>query len=177
MNIVENAEKIARKAHEGQLRKWSVNVPFIVHPIGVAEKVKTLEGVDDIDIAAAILHDVIEDSGEHWASVIESECGSEVLNLVRELTFPTEGEEWANRSRAEKNVVRFAQMSRMSARAKKIKMVDRWYNLNDMKNAPYKLIKKTVDESWKLLEICGSANHQMAKELEAAIRELEKKVR
>jgi (p)ppGpp synthase/HD superfamily hydrolase len=176
MNIVENAEKIARKAHEGQLRKWSANVPYIVHPIGVAEKVKNLSNVDDIDIAAALLHDVLEDCGEHWAPVIEEETNREVLDLVRELTFPTEGEEWANRSRAEKNVIRFAQMQRMSARAKKIKMVDRWYNLNDMKNAPYKLIKKTVDESWKLLEICGDADKEMAKDLEDAIKSMERRL-
>jgi (p)ppGpp synthase/HD superfamily hydrolase len=176
MNIVENAEKIARKAHEGQLRKWSANVPYIVHPIGVAEKVKSLSNVDDIDIAAALLHDVLEDCGEHWASVIEEETGREVLDLVRELTFETEGVEWVNRSRADKNVVRFRHMERMSARAKKIKMVDRWYNLNDMKNAPYKLIKKTVDESWKLLEICGDADKEMAKDLEDAIKSMERRL-
>lgn len=176
MNIVENAEKIARKAHEGQLRKWSANVPYIVHPIGVTEKVKTLDGVDDIDVAAALLHDVIEDCGEHWALNIENECGKEVLDLVRELTFPTEGKEWEGRSRAEKNVIRFQQMEKMSLRAKKIKMVDRWYNLNDMKNAPYKLIKKTTEESWKLLEICGGVDKAMAKDLEEAIKNLERRL-
>jgi (p)ppGpp synthase/HD superfamily hydrolase len=176
MNIVENADKIAEKAHKGQLRKWSNNVPYIVHPIGVTEKVKTLDGVDDIDLAAAKLHDVLEDCGEHWAAVIEEECGKEVLDLVKELTFPTEGAEWANRSRAEKNVIRFAQMERMTQRAKRIKMVDRWYNLNDMKNAPYKLIKKTTEESWKLLEICGGADKAMAKELEEAIKNLERRL-
>lgn len=176
MNIEEKADKIAEKAHEGQLRKWSYNVPYIVHPRGVKDKVKTLEGVDEIDIAGALLHDVLEDCGEHWASIIEEECGPEVLALVRELTFPTEGAEWEGRSRAEKNVIRFAQMERMSKRAKRLKMVDRWYNLNDMKNAPYKLIRKTVDESWKLLEICGDADKAMAKDLEEAIKNLESRL-
>jgi len=175
-NIVDKMLKIATKAHAGQLRKWNDNVPYIVHPIGVAEKVKTLEGVNEVDIAAAIGHDILEDCGEHWASVIEEECGREVLDLVRELTFETEGAEWANRSRAEKNVVRFRHMERMTLRAKRLKMVDRWYNLNDMKNAPYKLIKKTVDESWKLLEICGEADKEMAKDLEDAIKNMERRL-
>jgi hypothetical protein len=49
-------------------------------------------------------------------------------------------------------------------------MVNRWDNLLDMKNAPHKLIHKTVDESYVLLEICGPADADMAKELEAVIK-------
>lgn len=166
--IVSNARKIAHEAHKGQMRKWSSD-QYILHPERVSSKVQSLANIDDIDVAAALLHDVLEDCGEHWAEVIEKECGAEVLALVRELTFPTEGAEWAGRPRAEKNVVRFQHMRNMTPRAQRIKMVDRWDNLNDMDNAPHKLIRKTCDESWELLDICKDADPAMASELKDAI--------
>jgi (p)ppGpp synthase/HD superfamily hydrolase len=173
--MIEQAKKLAERAHEGQFRKWS-NPPqkYIVHPIRVAEKVATLVGVDEIDISAAYDHDVLEDCGEHWAVEIAA-ISPEVLSLVRELTFETEKPEWHNRSRAEKNIVREAHMRSMSRRAKRIKMVDRYDNLLDMTYAPRKLIHKTVDESYRLHEICKDADVEMAKDLLEVIQKLEKR--
>lgn len=175
MSIIDNAKAIAKEAHFGVKRKWGDD-PYIVHPERVAKKVASLEGTDDIDVAAALLHDVVEDTEEQsekerYMERIEKECGAEVLSLVLELTFPTEGKIWKNRPRAEKNVVREKQMRRMSLRARRIKMVDRWDNLNDMENAPYNLIRKTVDESWRLLQICGIADDKMAAELKNTIQQ------
>jgi len=181
MSIVEKAKAIAYEAHKGVLRKWGSD-PYIVHPERVANKVASLAGANDEDIAAAWLHDVIEDAGEglsaeakaalkaEYARRIKDEIGEVVLALVQELTFPTEGDEWKNRPRAEKNVIRFAHMRGMSKRAQRIKMVDRWDNLNDMVNAPRKLIAKSVDESWTLLDICKDADPAMAAELKEVIQ-------
>jgi (p)ppGpp synthase/HD superfamily hydrolase len=174
VNIVESMRKLAEKAHAGQFRKWSnPPQPYIIHPERVAAKVATLDGANEVDIGAAYGHDILEDCGEHYASDIAA-ISPEVLSLVRELTFETEGAEWAGKPRAEKNAVRYAHMRSMSPRSQVIKLVDRWDNLNDMKNAPHKLIRKTIDESWTLLEICGPANLEMAKELEESIRKLSK---
>jgi hypothetical protein len=85
-----------------------------------------------------------------------------------ELTFPTEGADWKDKPRAEKNVIRFKQMRGMTPRAQRIKMVDRWDNLQDMVNAPYRLKQKTIPESWELLAICKEADPEMAKELKEA---------
>ena len=49
------AIKVAFKAHEGQLDK--TGLPYILHPIHVAEQMK-----DEDSCVAAILHDVIEDT-------------------------------------------------------------------------------------------------------------------
>ena len=48
-------------------------------------------------------------------------------------------------------------------------MVDRWDNLQDMKNAPERLVQKTVEESYRLLEICGKVDEKMAAELKEII--------
>jgi (p)ppGpp synthase/HD superfamily hydrolase len=169
MSIVEQAAELARYAHAGQQRKWSQGVPYIVHPERVAAKVASLKGVNEEDVAAAWLHDVIEDCSPEYAADIQRNFSPAVYELVKELTFETEGAEWAGKPRAEKNKVRFAHMRRMSDRAKRIKMVDRWDNLNDMENAPHKLVRKTCDESWELLDICKEADPAMASELKDAI--------
>jgi len=117
---------------------------------------------------------VVEDCGKEWIEKIRLFCGSVVLDGVLWLTFETEGAEWAGKPRAEKNAIRFAHMRKMPVRWQRAKMVDRWDNLLDMKNAPHKLIHKTVDESYVLLEICGPADPEMAKELEDVIKKVEK---
>lgn len=66
------------------------------------EKVATLIGVDEVDVGAAYGHDILEDCGEQYASKILELAGEAVLNLVRELTFPTENGAWIKKSRAEK---------------------------------------------------------------------------
>lgn len=58
---LERALEFAIKAHEGQFRKGT-NIPYIVHPLEAAYIVDKL--TDDMDVvAAAVLHDVVEDAG------------------------------------------------------------------------------------------------------------------
>jgi (p)ppGpp synthase/HD superfamily hydrolase len=179
MSIIEKAKIIATEAHKGVFRKWSENTPYIVHPERVANKVASLKNIQPEDIAAAWCHDVVEDTEDPiekdmYARRIERECGAVTLTLVMELTFPTEGADWKDKPRVEKNVIRFAQMRGMTPRAQRIKMVDRWDNLQDMVNAPHRLKRKTIDESWELHSICKDADLDMAKELEDMIRKLSK---
>lgn len=175
MNIIENAKKIAYTAHEGTNRKWSV-APYIVHPERCAEMAKN-RGYSDVIQAAMYSHDILEDCGEQWAENIENECGNEVLALVRELTFPTEGKEWEGRPRAEKNVIREAQMRKMSKEAKICKMLDSIDNYGDMERAPRRLIHKTIDDGWRRLDILKDADPELAKIMKAAIEKMEKLVR
>ncbi len=58
-DIVERAFKLAEKAHEGQLRKSGQ--PYIIHPLSVAIILAQM-GMDFASIAAALLHDVVEDT-------------------------------------------------------------------------------------------------------------------
>ena len=168
-----NAIDLAGEAHQHQRRSWGGRLPFIVHPARVAAKVASLPETDATDVAAAWLHDVLEDCGEEWAPRIEACCGPEVLVLVRELTYPTDTPAWRGVPRAEKNVVRFAHTERMSERAKRIKLVDRWDNLHDMQHAPASLLRKYLPESRTLLEILRPADPVMAAELEQVLAAVE----
>ena len=63
MNIKEKAKLFAIKAHKGQIRKSDKEKPMIIHPINVAN-ILSEYGYDDNVVAAAYLHDVIEDTDE-----------------------------------------------------------------------------------------------------------------
>lgn len=172
MDIVENAKNIALEAHKDVKRKWSP-APYFVHPERCAKLAKEL-GYGEVLQATMFLHDVVEDAGDglapeerdrlkkHYSERIKKECGLEVLVLVMELTFPTEGEEWKHRARAEKNVIREAQMRKMSQLAQVGKMIDSYDNYGDMEHAPKRLIQKTMDDGWARYDILKCADDKLA---------------
>lgn len=178
MSIIENAKRIAERAHAHQRRKWGSQPPYIVHPARVAAKVATLSGATDEDVAAAWLHDVIEDVAiptntlEEYRQEIREACGEVVLQLVLELTNPTEGPEWAGRSRAEKRAKDWEHLAQISDRAKRIKLCDRLDNISDMGHAPKRLILKYIPESKHLCGMCGYVDEGLARELTEAIERL-----
>ncbi len=96
MNTVERARIFATAAHAavGQTRKYT-GEPYVVHPIEVSEIVASVGGTDAM-VAAALLHDVLEDTGVTF-DVLEAEFGSEVAELVLWLTDVSKPED-GNRS-------------------------------------------------------------------------------
>lgn len=80
--LIERAHAVAEQAHEGQLRKSGE--PYITHPIAVAEIIAGL-GLPDTVIAAALLHDVVEDTN-FAIEEIRSEFGDEVASFVDGVT-------------------------------------------------------------------------------------------
>ncbi len=81
-DLIRRAFATASAAHEGQKRKSGE--PYILHPIAVASVVADL-GLDDVSIAAALLHDAVEDTGLSVEDV-ESAFGAEVAHLVDGVT-------------------------------------------------------------------------------------------
>lgn len=80
--VIEKAFLRAEKAHEGQLRKSGA--PYITHPVAVAEILAEL-GLDSNTIAAALLHDTVEDT-EYSSELLRKEFGDEIGNLVDGVT-------------------------------------------------------------------------------------------
>ena len=73
------AMKLAFKAHEGQLDKSGI--PYIHHPLHVAEQMR-----DEDTTVAALLHDVIEDTGCRFSDLEEMGFGADVMDALRLLT-------------------------------------------------------------------------------------------
>ena len=78
--MVERAMIFASKAHEGILRK-STDIPYIVHPMEAGAIAASITSDEEV-IAAAILHDTLEDTSVTEED-IEREFGKEVLRLIK----------------------------------------------------------------------------------------------
>jgi (p)ppGpp synthase/HD superfamily hydrolase len=85
MNTAEHARIFATAAHAavGQLRKYT-NEPYIVHPAEVVSIVRSVPHTEAM-VAAAWLHDVVEDTGV-TIETVRAEFGEEVADLVGWLT-------------------------------------------------------------------------------------------
>lgn len=77
--VLDQAISFATEAHKGQLRKGS-EIPYILHPLEVAAIVGTMTGDDEI-LAAAVLHDVVEDT-DTTIGQIEALFGRRIAGLV-----------------------------------------------------------------------------------------------
>ena len=84
MTLVEKADQLAERAHEGQTRKES-NKPYISHPRAVADILKEYGFADEV-VAAALVHDVVEDTAVS-IDEIRRELGEEVAHLVEAVTY------------------------------------------------------------------------------------------
>lgn len=80
--IVERAYQVAKTAHEGQLRKSGE--PYITHPLAVAEILVEL-GIGAKTIAAALLHDTVEDTA-YTLDAVTRDFGAEIGLLVDGVT-------------------------------------------------------------------------------------------
>ena len=85
MSVTDRALTFATAAHAavGQKRKYD-GEDYIVHPIRVADIVRTYGGSDD-QIAAAYLHDVVEDT-QVDIDTIRDMFGDTIADLVSDLT-------------------------------------------------------------------------------------------
>jgi (p)ppGpp synthase/HD superfamily hydrolase len=82
--LIGDALELAEKAHAGQTRNGSGGMAYIHHPVAVAELLAA-NGFDESTVAAALLHDVVEDS-EARIDDIAADFGQRVADLVAALT-------------------------------------------------------------------------------------------
>ncbi len=124
----QRAAKLAAQFHQHQLRKDGAT-PYICHPIRVALTVRQEFGEDDATLlAAALLHDVIEDTPCDYDDV-EAVCGSEVATLVAALSKDA-------RLREDIREQKYAEQIRTSDwRTRLIKLADVYDNLSDAAEA------------------------------------------
>jgi len=81
LTLLDRAIIFATKAHSGTTRKGT-NVPYIVHPIEAAAIVSAMTDDEEI-IAAAVLHDVLEDT-EATAEELQACFGERITRLVQD---------------------------------------------------------------------------------------------
>ncbi len=83
-NLIRDALELAEQAHAGQVRSGSGGMAYIHHPVAVAELLAE-QGYGEETVAAALLHDVVEDS-EVGVEEIAERFGPRVASLVEVMT-------------------------------------------------------------------------------------------
>lgn len=152
--LVNRAIRFATEAHEriDHLRKYS-NLSYTVHLDQVAKITETVTDDEEM-IAAAWLHDVVEDTPATLED-IEREFGVSVAILVRELTDiskPSDG------NRAERKALDKAHLAQASARAQTIKLADLIDNCMDITKHDPRFARVYVKEMEALLRVLVNAD-------------------
>lgn len=119
--LIGRAVRFATAAHEGQVRADGVT-PYITHPIAIATILHAL-GETEETVAAAVLHDVIEDCGID-REYLSNKFGIKVALIVSEVSFPP--------GMPDRRKAILAAVPRMGREAIMIKVVDAVVNLNDL---------------------------------------------
>lgn len=153
-NIVEKARVFATAAHAavGQTRKYT-GEPYVVHPIEVSELVASVGGTEAM-VAAALLHDVLEDT-EVTVDVLEEQFGSEVADLVLWLTDISKPEDGNRSTRKELDRQHSAAAP---AAAQTIKVADLISNTRTIVEFDPGFARTYLEEKRLLLEVLTRAN-------------------
>lgn len=133
VRLVVRAAAIAADAHSGQLR--DEGAPYVEHPLRVARILAEEAAVEDPNLlAAAVLHDVLEDAPDPDAvrARIREEIGQPVLTLVELLTKPPSG----RNSREERDRAYLERLRAGPPEAVTIKLADRLDNVRSLRLNP-----------------------------------------
>lgn len=153
-DLIEKAYECCVAAHKGQLR--SSKEEFYMHPFNVAKIVITL-GMDSQSVAAALLHDTVEDT-EITLQYIEEEFGEEVALIVDGVTklgkINYSSKEQLQAENLRKMLIAMAKDIRVII----IKLADRLHNMRTIDAVPdYKQREKSLET----LEVFAPIAHRL----------------
>lgn len=153
-DLLYRAYEFAKKAHDGQKRESGE--PYIIHPCAIARILINL-GMDVNTIAAALLHDVIEDTPVTYEQVAE-EFSVEIADLVNGVT-KLERIQFTSREEFQAESLRkmFLAMAR-DIRVLIIKLADRLHN---MRTLQYRTPEKQKLTARETLEIYAPLAHRL----------------
>ncbi len=153
-DLLEHAFVFAAAAHEGQQRRSGED--FILHPLGVARILVGLQA-DEATLAAALAHDVVEDTPASIEQVRE-ELGEEIARLVEGVTKLTriqfQSREQAQAENYRKMIVAMAQDKRVIL----IKLADRLHN---MQTIEYLGRQKQLQKARETLDVYAPLAHRL----------------
>ncbi|MCH7790000.1 MAG: bifunctional (p)ppGpp synthetase/guanosine-3',5'-bis(diphosphate) 3'-pyrophosphohydrolase [Acidobacteria bacterium] len=154
LGLVAEALTLAEEAHRDVLRRSGE--PYIVHPIAVAEIVAE-QGLDDVCVISAILHDVVEDTDIELAE-IEARFGVEIARVVDGVTkldgIRFRSKEAQTAATMRKMLVAIAQDVRVLI----IKLADRLHNMTTLAPLP---IEKQQQIAQETLDVYAPLAHRL----------------
>ncbi|MGH6670840.1 MAG: RelA/SpoT family protein [Xanthobacteraceae bacterium] len=170
-NLLNRAYVYAMKAH-GEQRRDSGD-PYFSHPLQVAAILTELK-LDDATIAAALLHDTIEDTDATRAE-IDRLFGQDIGRLVEGLTKLKKLELVSREAKQGENLRKLLLAIADDVRVLLIKLADRLHNMRTLGHRPPEARRRTAEETLDIYApLAGRMGmHEMREELEdLAFREL-----
>ncbi len=164
MEMIERAYALAEQSHAGQRRRSGE--PYITHPVYVASLLVEM-GLDTESLCAALLHDVVEDTGVPL-SEIKSKFGEEIALLVDGVTklgqipFSSVEEQQAE------NIRKMLLAMSRDVRVIIIKLCDRLHNMRTLEAMPE---QKQRAKSLETMEVYAPIAHRLG--MSAVKEELE----
>ncbi|MCR4398988.1 MAG: bifunctional (p)ppGpp synthetase/guanosine-3',5'-bis(diphosphate) 3'-pyrophosphohydrolase [Firmicutes bacterium] len=152
--LVEKAYRFSADAHRGMKRQSGED--FIQHPLAVASILAELQ-MDQVTIAAALLHDVVEDTGVQVAA-IQEEFGGEIAHLVDGVTKLGRIEFKSPVERKVENLRKMFLAMADDLRVIIIKLADRLHNMRTLTALPPEKRRRVADET---LEIYAPLAHRL----------------
>ncbi|VAX13724.1 hypothetical protein MNBD_GAMMA24-1078 [hydrothermal vent metagenome] len=127
--LILKATQFAAIKHRDQRRKDSAASPYIIHPVTVANNL-TQAGITDPEvIAAALLHDTLEDTQTTPAELVEM-FGERVASMVQELTDDKD------LPKQERKRLQVEHAPHLSPGAALVKICDKIANVTDVTHSP-----------------------------------------
>ncbi|MCR5782702.1 MAG: bifunctional (p)ppGpp synthetase/guanosine-3',5'-bis(diphosphate) 3'-pyrophosphohydrolase [Clostridia bacterium] len=154
LDVLDRAFSLANNAHAEQVRRSGE--PYIVHPLAVARILFDL-GMDYQSIAAALLHDVVEDT-PHPLSEIKTTFGDEIALLVDGVTKISKLQISGTEERQSESLRKMLIAMNKDVRVIIIKLADRVHNIRTLQYVPEAKRRMTAKET---LEIYAPIAHRL----------------
>lgn len=143
VDLVHRAYVYAAKMHRGQVRKSGE--PYLSHPLETAYILANMK-MDDVTIAAALLHDVIEDTEATFDELTEM-FGEEVSRLVEGVTKVSKIHYASKEAYQAENLRKMLMAMTNDIRVILIKLADRLHNVRTLNFAPDEQQKRVAKET------------------------------
>ena len=154
LEVIERAYRYADEKHKMQLRKSGE--PYIIHPLAVAEIVAEI-GLDTDAIAAALLHDCLEDTDASFEEISRL-FGETVANLVEGVTKLTRVQYSTMEEQQMENLRKMFMAMSKDIRVILIKIADRLHNTRTLQ---YQTPAKQISKSMETMEVYAPLAHRL----------------
>ncbi|GAB4150905.1 MAG: HD domain-containing protein [Planctomycetaceae bacterium] len=128
--LLERASRIASRYHAGQFRKQS-KLPYISHLLSVAIILQRAGFQDEETLAAALLHDILEDTG-YTATQLENEFPPRVAQFVKILSERKYDNRGHNRPWSERKREHIERIKNAPLECRAILLADKLHNLQSI---------------------------------------------
>ncbi|MFC0669704.1 bifunctional GTP diphosphokinase/guanosine-3',5'-bis pyrophosphate 3'-pyrophosphohydrolase [Azotobacter chroococcum] len=146
VNLVRRAYYYAEQAHDGQRRRSGE--PYVTHPLAVANILADMH-MDHQSLMAAMLHDVIEDTGIPKEALVE-QFGETVAELVDGVSKLTQMK-FENKAEAQaENFQKMAMAMARDIRVILVKLADRLHNMRTLDAMPYEKSRRIAKETLEI---------------------------